>query len=127
MPATPDRIGFITQPYRKAPTTVDATVEGAYGELARETDIDEPIETLFDSMTDAQAMADERLVLLKGERARFQIALPNALSFGLALDYSQQTPTATVIDPERDTNRPALVTDIGFDFRRGGVTMGLWG
>lgn len=127
MPATPERIGFITQPYRKTPTAVDATVEAAYGDLARETDIDDPIETFFDSTDDAQAMADERLALLKEERARYQVALPNALSFGLALDYSQQTPTGTVIDTERDTNRPALVTDIGFDFRRGGVTMGLWG
>lgn len=127
MVATPERIGFITQPYRRAIAGPDATVEAAYGDLARETKTEEPIETFFDSMDDVEAMADERLDLLKPERARFQVGLLNALSFGLALDYSQETPTGTVIDPERETNRPALVTDIGFDFRRGGVTMGLWG
>lgn len=127
MPATPERIGFITQPYRKTLTSVDATVEAAYGNLARETDIDDPIETFFDSVDDAQAMADERLALLKEERGRYQATLPDGLSFGLGLDYSQVTPTGTVIDPERNTHRPALITDIGFDFRRGGLTLGLWG
>jgi hypothetical protein len=127
MPATNARIAFITQPYRLALTAIDATVEGAYGDLARETLVGEPIETFFDSEDDAQAMADERLALLKEERARFQVALPDALSFGLSLDYSQATPTATVIDPDRNVNRPALVTDINFDFRRGGVSLGLWG
>jgi hypothetical protein len=127
MPASPARIGFITQPYRKALTEIDAGVESAYGEIARETDIDDPVETFFDSMDDVQAMADERLDLLKAERGRYQASLPEGLSFGLSLDYSQTTPTGTVVDPERDTNRPALVTDIEFDFRRGAVTLGLWG
>lgn len=127
MPATAARIGFITQPYRLALTAVDATVEAAYGDLARETPADAPIETLFDDMDDAQAMGDERLALLKEERARYQAVLPNALGFGMGLDYSQETPTGTVIDPERDTNRPALVTNISIDFRRDAVTLGLWG
>lgn len=127
MPASPARIGFITQPYRLAPTAVDATVEAAYGDLARETKADEPIETLFDDMDDVQAMADERLALLKEERGRYQAVLPNAVNFGMGLDYSQATPTGTVIDPERDTNKPALVTDINIDFRRDIVTLDLWG
>lgn len=127
MPATPARIGFITQPYRLAPTAVDATVEAAYGDLARETKADEPIETRFDDMDDVQAMADERLALMKEERGRFQAALPNAISFGMGLDYSQATPTGQVIDPERDTDKPALVTDIGFDFRREVVSLNMWG
>ena len=127
MPATNARIAFITQPYRLALTAIDATVEGAYGDLARETLVGEPIETFFDSEDDAQALAVVRLGLVNEERARFQVALPDALSFGVSLDYSQATPTATVIDPDRNVNRPALVTDINFDFRRGGVSLGLWG
>lgn len=127
MPATPARIGFISQPHRLALTAVDATVEAAYGDIARETTTDEPIETLFDDMDDVQAMADERLALLKEERGRYQAVLTKAVSFGLGLDYSQATPTGTVIDPERDTNRPALITDISIDFRRDTVTLGLWG
>lgn len=127
MPADNARIAFITQPYRLALTAVDSTVDTAYGDLARETLVTEPIETFFDSLDDAQAMADERLALLKEERARFNATLPDALSFGLALDYSQATPSATVIDPDRAVNRPALVTDISLDFRRGGLSLGLWG
>lgn len=127
MVATPERIGFITRPYRLAVTDTDATVEAAYGDLARETSSDDPIETYFDSMDDVEAMADERLSLLSPERSRFQAGLPDGLSFGMALDYSQAAPTGTVIDPERDTDRQALVSDMTFDFRRGGLTLGLWG
>lgn len=127
MPATPARIGFITQPYRKALTDVDATVEAAYGDLARETKADDPIETQFDSMDDVQAMADERLALLSPERARFQATLPNGLDFAFGLDITQETPTGTVIDPDRDTDRPALVADVTFDLRRDAATITLWG
>lgn len=127
MPASPARIGFITQPYRLAPTAVDATVEAAYGDLARETKTEEPIETLFDDMDDVQAMADERLALLNEERGRYQSVLPNAVSFAMGLDYSQVTPTGNVVDPERDTDKPALVTEIGIDFRRDAVALNMWG
>lgn len=127
MPATPERIAFITQPYRKAISGPDATVAAAFGDLARETNIDEPIETLFDDISDAQAIGDIRLTLLKPNRGRYQPTLPSGLGFALALDYSQVTPTGTVIDPERDINKPALVGEIGFDFRRGGATLAMWG
>lgn len=127
MPATPARIGFITQPYRKALTDVDATVEAAYGDLARETKADDPIETQFDSMDDVQAMADERLALISPERGRYQATLPGGLDFAFGLDISQATPTGTVIDPDRDTDRPALVADITFDLRRDAANITLWG
>lgn len=127
MPATPARIGFITQPYRKAISGPDSTVEAAYGDLARETDVNAPIETFFDSMADVQAMSDERLDLLSQERGRFQSSLPDGLKFVLGLDYSQVTPTGDVIDPERNTDRPALVTDIGLDLRRGAASLNQWG
>lgn len=127
MVATPERIGFITQPYRKALTDIDATVEAAYGDLARETKVDEPIETLFDHIDDVQAVADERLALLSPERARFQASLPKGLNFALGLDYSTETPAGVVADPERNTLRTGLVTDLGFDFRRGAATIGMWG
>jgi hypothetical protein len=127
MVATPARIAFITQPYRKALTAVDPTVEAAYGELARATNADEPEETLFDSIADTQAIANERLALLSPERGRYQATLPDGLSFALTLDYSTASPTGTVIDPERGTDKPAIVTDITFDLRRGAAALSLWG
>lgn len=127
MPATPQRIAFISQPYRKAASGPDATVAAAYGDLARETKADDPIETLFDALADTQAIADERLNLLKAERGRYQAVLPDGLAFALALDFSESVPTGRVVDPDRDINRAALITDINFDFRRGAVTLGLWG
>ena len=127
MPATPARIAFITQPYRKALTSVDATVAEAYGDLARETNRDEPIETFFDSAADAQIMAEELLDLLKVERQRFHAGLPDGLNFALSLDYSQTTPTGTVIDPEREVSKAALTSQITFDFRTGNAALEMWG
>lgn len=127
MVATPERIGFITQPYRKALTAIDTTVAAAYGELARATNIDEPEETLFDDIADTQAIADERLALFSAERGRYQAGLPDGLSFALELDYSTASPTGTVIDPERDINKPAIATEITFDLRRDGAAIALWG
>lgn len=127
MPATPSRIAFITKPSRNFIAGPDVDVEAAYGELARETDPDAPVETFFDSGDDAQAMADERLALLFPERGRYQAQLPDGLSFALALDYSQATPTGTVIDLERDTNKPALTGELGIDLRRGAASIMMWG
>lgn len=127
MPATPDRIAFITQAFRKVISGPDSTVESAYGDLARETAADDPIQTDFDSNVDTQWISNERLDMMSEERARYTMALPGGLSFALSLNYSQATPTGTVIDLERNTNKAALTTDIGFDFRRGGATIGMWG
>lgn len=129
MPATPARIAFVTQQFRKVIAGPDATVEAAFGDLARETESDKPVETFFDDTDDAQAMADERLTIMKADRARFEIELAGTagLTFVRTLDYSQATPCGTVIDTGRTVNRSACVAQIQMDLRggRGGLLM--WG
>lgn len=127
MPATPARIAFITQPYRKAIAGPNSTVESTYGDLARKTDSDSPIPSDFDDLDDAQAMVDERLALMSAERGRFQASLPDGLNFAFGLDYSEASPTGTVIDPDRNVNRAALLSELRIDLRRGTVEVVLWG
>lgn len=118
MPATPERIAFITQPYRKAISGPDAAVQAAYGDLARETKIDEPIETLFDSIVDTQAIGDARLTLLKAERGRYQVPLPAGLNFALTLDSGSLTETWW-----NAGSSPAIVCDV-MPFGKGGLAVG---
>jgi len=127
MPATPARIAFVTQQYRKAIAGPDAGVESAYGDLARDTSPDDPIETFFDSLGDAQAMANERLALMKEDRGRFQCALAKSLTFGFGLDYSQACPSGTVIEPERGIGRPAIVAEIRLGLADERVSLLMWG
>lgn len=127
MPATPARIAFITRQYRLAIAGPDSGVDAHYGDLARDINNDEPIETFFDSTDDADAAAAERLALMKENRTRHQAVLPGGIQFGSALDYSQSTPTGTVVDPDRDTNKPALVSEISLDLRNDAAGLVMWG
>lgn len=72
-------------------------------------------------------MSPRSVVGMGVEGARFQADLPDGLTFALALDFTQQTPTATVVDDESATNRPALVSEISFDLQRGAASLVLWG
>jgi hypothetical protein len=129
MPATPARIARIIQPYTKAIAGPDAAIAAAFGELARETPADEPVETFFSNVNDAQALADERLALMKANRSRFDAELggEEGLAFARTLVYSQTTPCATVIDAERDTNRTAAVAQIRINLNSGSAGLLLWG
>lgn len=129
MPATPERIAFITQPFRKAIAGPDAIVAAAFGDLARETPADDPVETFFDSVADAQAMANARLALMKESRGRFDVDLAGeaGINFARSLDYSQVTPCGTVIDPDRNVDRPAAVAQIRIDLRSGKAGLLMWG
>jgi hypothetical protein len=48
MPATPARIGFITQDYRVVTSGPDTAVQAKYGSMARNTD--DPLPTFFDAV-----------------------------------------------------------------------------
>ena len=61
MPATPARIGFILQEFRKV-TVESPGVVTKYGDAARTSD--DPVETFFNTTADALAMAQERQDLL---------------------------------------------------------------
>ncbi|PZU59846.1 MAG: hypothetical protein DI547_05050 [Sphingobium sp.] len=124
MPATPARIGFIIQEYRVSRSGPDADVVLKYGDRAR--DVDEPIETFFDSEADVQALCDQRLTLLKADRRRFQQTVVGEAT-ALGMDVSQTTPTIQVIDEERLADFPAAVVELGVDFEKGQSILTTWG
>lgn len=112
MPATPARIGFITQEYRIAEAT-DAFVEAAYGKSARKDD--EPLETYFVNLPDAEDIADERRDIL----SRRQRIMASILGKAESLSYRGALPNARVIDDEREYDRTALVQEISIDYETG--------
>lgn len=124
MPATPARIGFITQPYRLATAGPDTSVAALYGNKARDTK--EPVETFFDDQTDADAMAEERLALLSEQRSLVTVSIDSA-AVGAGLDVSQVLPTVRVIDDEQDRNSSALIVGVGVDMNTGRTTLETWG
>lgn len=126
MPATAARIGLITSEFRRAIAGPDSAVDAAYGSLARDTDNDEPFETFFDSLADAQAIANERYDLLRASRRRFAATITD-VSFALSLDCSQTTPVAQVVFPDRSADLPGAVVEMTFDPRRESATLTVWG
>lgn len=125
MTATAARIGFVTQPTRNVVAS-DAAVKTKYGDQARDTKA-QPIESFFDSATDAQALVNERLTLLKADRRRFRQEVQGILSFTGTLDFSQTTPAATVIDDERAASHNAAIVAPSVSYGDGKTTIESWG
>lgn len=124
MTATPARIGFISQEFRSVIAQSD-TVKDQYGSLARETD--DPMETFFDNVADAQVMADARQELLSARRRRFRVTVAG-IDEVLALDYtSGRSPLAQCIDRERSADISVLVSEIIIDMSRQHAALTLWG
>jgi hypothetical protein len=125
MVATPARIGFVMQEFRSVVSS-DAAVQTKYGNQARDT-ADTPIESFFDSTTDAQTVNDARLVLLKADRRRFKQDSRGVQTLTGALDISQVTPAVTVIDDERQANHNAAMVEIAVDLGGDSTTITSWG
>lgn len=125
MTATAARIGFITQEFRSALAGPDSGVATKYGDLARDTK-DDPVQTHFDLVADAQIFADERLTLLKRDARRMTIDI-SGVETGLGIDFSQAVPAATVIDDERGLNRAMLGASITIDFGKNQTNIVAWG
>lgn len=124
MPASPSRIGFITQAFRTATAGPNSAVATLYGNAARDTP--EPLETFFDSTTDAETMAEERLTLLEVRRDLVTVSLEST-DDAVALPISTALPTVTVIDDEQERNSAALVVGINLDFGTERSTLQTWG
>jgi hypothetical protein len=124
VPATPSRIGFIIEEWRKV-RIEDATVRTNYGKLARESD--DPVETFFDSVADATTMANARMTLLGTERRRFPVRAVG-LDEALALDLlTGVVPVATFTDTEKAADLPCAVAEFGIDFAKQQCLFTLWG
>jgi hypothetical protein len=154
MPATPSRIGFITQQFRIATAGPDSAVEALYGNAARDTP--EPLESFFDDVADAEVLATERLDLLKVRRNLVTVSIDDAEIGALLADsvsVSQRMlletdgfllledgsfllldpggelalSTVRIIDDEQDRNSLALVVGVAIDMARGRTTLETWG
>jgi hypothetical protein len=122
--ATPARIAFITQEFRRA-RIEDTVVRGDYGKLARESD--DPVETFFDDVADAETMAQRRMDLLGEARRRFSVSAVG-LDEALALDFlTGKVPVATFADTEKEASGAHAVAEIGFDFAKQQSQFTLWG
>jgi|GEM_PF-1778680 len=124
MPATPARIGFITEPYRRVTAGPVASVVERYGSKARDT-VD-PIQTFFDEPADAQVMAQERLDLLSPERALFTMRVGEVEPV-LSFDLAPALPTVTAIDDENRLDRDMLTVGMKVDLGTRQAAVTLWG
>ena len=123
MPATPARIGFIQEQFRRAVSETLA-IKIRYGALARESE--DPVATYFDSEADAQVIADARQALLGTERRRFKVVTKDVGEV-LALSFTGDIPVARYVDPDRDVDRGMLISEIVVDLGKNSATLTLWG
>jgi hypothetical protein len=123
MVATAARIGFVMEEWRRVVAT-SADVQRNYGDLARESE--DPVETHFDTTDDAQNAVDARQHLLSQERRRFSVAMTGAETL-LGLEMAGTIPIAQYTDPDRDVDRPMLISEINLDLATGKATVTLWG
>jgi hypothetical protein len=125
MTATPARIGFVMQPVRRA-TAETPAVFARHGALARKDD--EPVETFFENVADAEIVARERQALMSPERRRFAVmvtGLDQMLEAGI--DTPAVLPKSRYIDEHRGVDREVVVAELGFDFARQAATIVVWG
>jgi hypothetical protein len=134
MPATAARIAFVTNEFRTVVSS-NSAIKTRYGTAARDSATttvipvtDAPIETFFDSTTDAQTMCDERFALLKADRRKFGVTVASLLDFSGALAFTANAPAATLIDREKSANLSVAITGISaLDYESGSTTLTCWG
>lgn len=125
MPAEPDRIGFILGPYRSV-VVEDADAAADYGDDARDTK-DEPVETWFDSLADAEAIGVERIGLIGVGKRRFRTVMAGIQTPAGTLDYSQTLPAINLIDTEKSADVDGVAVEFGWDFAKKQTTIVTWG
>jgi len=123
MPATPARIGFVLEPYRRA-VSETAETKTRHGNLARESA--DPIDSYFASLADAQLRADERQALFSPERRRFDVTVSEVDALD-ALLASDTIMSATLVDEERGLSKAMLITTLTLDLEAQSAQVSLWG
>lgn len=123
MPATPARIGYIQSEWRRV-TATSNSAQIRHGALARKSD--DPVETFFDSVADAQVVCNVRQALLSAERRRFQVSV-SEIDEVLALSYLGAVPLGRYRDTERAVDRSVLVSEIAIDLGAHAAQLTVWG
>lgn len=125
MPATPARIAFVLQPFRRAVATADDT-KRRYGNLAREAA--DPVESCFAEIEDAQQRADERCALLSDDRRSFKVKVADIDERLIAILSADYVPEVRLTDTERHIfDRPMLVSSFAIDTDAQGAEFIIWG
>lgn len=125
MPATPERMMLVQAEFRTVAAGPDSTVASKYGDSARDNG-DDLIETFFHSVEDAAVFCGERLTLLKRDASRLEmIAQGHQTGVDIALGNTVQT--ASVIDQERDLDRPMIIANVRISGSREATTISVWG
>lgn len=123
MVATPARIGFVLEEYRRV-IAQDGVMKERYRDLARESE--DPIETFFENTADAQKVADARQALLGKERRRFSVQVTGVKDV-LELSESRTIHLVRYTDEQRGVNRSMLICDFAIDLAAGKADITLWG
>lgn len=123
MPATPARIGFIKEEFRRVVAETPAII-ARHGNMARESE--DPIPTYFDNTADAQFVANARQAILDKERRRFRCRV-QGLEEVAALNYLGQIPVIQFVDEKRGVDNKALVSEITMDFETNQASVSVWG
>jgi len=123
MSATPSRIGFVIEPYRRA-ISVTAGVKDKHGNLARQSA--DPVESWFADLASAQSRADARQTLLSPERRRFQVVTRDVEGLDDLLGATDCF-TAQMVDVERGINAEVIVTDMTIDLATQLASFTVWG
>jgi hypothetical protein len=123
MTATPTRIGFVIEPYRRAVSETPAAA-ARHGNLARETA--DPLETYFATLADAQTRADERQDILSPDRRRFSVPVADVEAVLDLLD-GEKVLTARYVDTERRIDQPMIITEIVVDTEAQSALIKVWG
>jgi hypothetical protein len=127
--ATPIRIGFVIESYRRAVSPIHrlpprATETSRARERERERA--DPLKTYFAALPDAQARADERQALLSPDRRRFSVPVADVEAVLDLLD-SEEVLTARYIDTERGIDQPVIITEIVVDAEAQSALIKVWG
>lgn len=123
MPATPSRIGFILNEYRRS-VAQDEDVKAKFGSLARQSD--DPVPTYFTDQDDADTIAAERLELLSATRRRFRAVITDTENM-IDVDMTEAAPVVRYVDPRRSADMTAIIAEVSIDLGRNTTTAILWG
>ncbi len=123
MPATSSRIGFITNQFRRS-IVESASVQTQYGAVARKSE--DPVETFFDDVDDAELVNQERLDLLSAARRRFAVSFDDTDEIA-DLPVGGAVPVVRYVDAERGVDRNMIVCEIIIDLNKNSAAMPLWG
>lgn len=120
MPATDSDIAAASRDVVVA-TWASATIAARYPS-ARDGSLD-PAPGYFDSLADAQAMADARGALIGVERRRFAVAIEEVLT----IDPTSGIPQARVVDAEQALDATMLAARIEVDLEQERTSLEVFG